>query len=364
MDSRPLYQKIAESIRQQILTGQLKAGDRLMPVRAMTQSWGCTPGTVQRAYNELAMLGLVVSRPGQGTYVADAPVVGGEAALRRAALVHRAEAFVLEARSSGHSLEEIEAATLEAMERWRVSANQPASHVEGVLRFVGSHDPGVAWLAAHFSKIAPGWELDLRFTGSLGGMIALAEDQADLAGSHLWDRETGAYNTPFVRCLLPGRRVALLTLAHRRLGLITAPGNPLAIYELKDLLRPGVRFVNRQAGSGTRVWLDAALQEMGIAARSLSGYADEKNTHSEVAAAVAADQADVGFGVQTAALAYGLDFIAQVRERYELIICADTMELEAVQRLAEWLSQPELSLALQNMGGYDTAETGELRWVS
>ena len=90
----------------------------------------------------------------------------------------------------------------------------------------------------------------MAFPGSLGGLIALAEGKADLAGSHLWDAESDAYNAPFVRRLLPGRRVALLTLARRRLGLIVPPGNPAGLAGVADLARPGVRIVNRGRGHG------------------------------------------------------------------------------------------------------------------
>jgi GntR family transcriptional regulator len=93
MEDIPLYQKIVESIRKQILIGQLQPGDRLPSVRQMTEEWDCTPGTVQRAYRELARQGLIVSRAGQGTHVIKAPHTEGNAALRRAHLVHRSRSF-------------------------------------------------------------------------------------------------------------------------------------------------------------------------------------------------------------------------------------------------------------------------------
>ena len=98
-----------------------------------------------------------------------------------------------------------------------LSQNQPPPVQAGSLQFMGSHDPALAWLAAHFSEIAPGYHFQLGFSGSLGGLIALSENAADVAGSHLWDKETNTYNEPFVRRLLPGRRVALITFAYRRL---------------------------------------------------------------------------------------------------------------------------------------------------
>ena len=161
--------------------------------------------------------------------------------------------------SAGYTIAETENGFRAALDRWRALSSPSASTGENVLRFAGSHDPAISLVAARFGELSPGWTLSLAYAGSLGGLIALAEGKADIAGSHLWDEESDTYNAPFVRRLLPGRRVALLTLAHRRLGLITPPGNPRRLSSLADLAQAGVRFINRQRGTGTRVWLDAQL---------------------------------------------------------------------------------------------------------
>ena len=201
MEETHLYRKIAEEIRQEILRGKLNPGDRLPSVRQMAAQWGCTVGTVQRAYQELALLGLVVSRAGQGTRVVSSARQVGDSALRWASLVHRSEAFLLEVLTAGYSPPEIDAAMRQAMERWQVIVQQPSPVQAYTLRFAGSHDPVLAWLGAHFPEIVPAFSLQLGFTGSLGGLIALAEGKADLAGCHLWDAESDSYNAPFVRRL-------------------------------------------------------------------------------------------------------------------------------------------------------------------
>jgi molybdate-binding protein/DNA-binding transcriptional regulator YhcF (GntR family) len=363
MDEPVLYKKIAETIRKEILTGELKPGDRLPSVRQMAEQWGCTVGTVQHAYQDLARQGLVTLRAGQGSRVVEELNLQGEIPLRRAALIHRAEEFLLESLTSGHSLEEVERALHHAMDRWR-SVEQEQRWVDpGSLRFSGSHDLALAWLAGHLPEAAGGANLELRFTGSLGGLIALAEGKADLAGSHLWDAETDTYNEPFVRRLLPGQRVALVTLAHRRNGLIVAAGNPFGIQGLKDLCLPGVRFVNRQAGSGTRVWLDAALRIAGMDGHQIQGYEAEKITHSAVAQAVAEDLADAGLGLEAAALSYSLDFVPLTRERYDLVIPQAVMELAAVRRFIQWLAESRTKEMIQNLGGYEVEETAAIRWI-
>lgn len=363
MDEPHLYQKIVASIRQDVLTGRLRPGERLPTLRQGATDWGCTIGTVQRAYAELSRQGLVVSRSAQGTHVVEKPPDQDETPMRRALLVHRAEAFLLDTLTAGYTPAEVESALRLALDQWRAISVLPQPAEEGVLRFAGSHDLALTWLAAHFPEIVPRFTLQLGFTGSLGGLIALQQGRADLAGCHLWDEATESYNAPFVRRLLPGQRVALLTLAYRRLGLILGSRNLLGIASLEDLVRPGLRFANRQPGSGTRVWLDAALRRLGIDASIIHGYEQQYLTHSEVARAVAEDQADAGLGLQTAALAFGLEFIPLVTEPYDLIIPAENLTLPGIQRLRSWLGSAQARQALSELGGYETDHTGELRWV-
>jgi molybdate-binding protein/DNA-binding transcriptional regulator YhcF (GntR family) len=363
MEETHLYRQVSEDIRRQILQGELKPGDRLPSVREMSALWGCTVGTIQRAYQELVHQGLVITHAGQGTRVVERVKGQQSTPLRRAALVHRAEAFLLEVLTSGYAPSEVEDAVRQALERWRVVSQEQTEPSGYSLRFAGSHDLVVAWLATHFAELVPGFTLVLSFSGSLGGLIALAEAKADLAGCHLWDEESEDYNIPFVRRLLPGERVALVTLAHRRIGLVTPPGNPANLHTLADLARPGLRFVNRQPGSGTRVWLDASLRKLGIDTQAIQGYSDEKMTHSDVARAVAEGQADVGLGLEAVVRTYGLGFEMLTQERYDFAIPAGNMQLPALQKLVKWLGTPEAKNTISQVGGYLVQETGQLRWV-
>jgi putative molybdopterin biosynthesis protein len=363
MEEIYLYRQIADSVRRQILHAELKPGDRLPPVREMVARWNCTIGTVQRAYHELARQGLVISHAGRGTQVVDSLPSQDETPLRRASLIHRAEAFLLEVLTAGYSPADVEEAVRQALDRWRVVSQATSTPLGEVLVFIGSHDLAVAWLATHFNEIAPGYSLQLNFSGSLGGLIALAEGKADLAGCHLWDEETDTYNLPFVRRLLPGQRVVLVTLARRQLGLIVPPGNPANVQELADLRRPGLRFVNRQPGSGTRVWLDAMLQRQGIQPAAIQGYCDEKMTHTEIANTVAEGLADVGLGLEGAARPYGLGFVPLTQEQYDLVIPAQHFDSPPLQALIKWISSPAARQAISSLAGYETSNTGEVVWL-
>jgi molybdate-binding protein/DNA-binding transcriptional regulator YhcF (GntR family) len=363
MEQSHLYQQIVESIRDDILSGAVKPGESLPPMRKMTDKWNCTTGTIMRAYQELAHQGLVISHVGKGTKVVDSLPEQNQSPLRKAMLFNRTEAFLLEIITAGYAPDEIEQSLRTALDRWKTFSSKQEEPPLNVLRFIGSHDPSLAVIAAQYHEANPDLTLNLSFSGSLGGLIALAEKNADIAGCHLWDEATDTYNEPFVRKLLPGQKVALLTLAHRRVGLIFAAGNPLGLNDLTDLAKPGIRFVNRQQGSGTRVWLDAQLHRVGIDSSNIAGYRDEKMTHSEVARAVSKGQADVGLGVETAALAFGLGFKLLTTERYDLVIPSDKWDLESVQALKQWLDTPQAKTEINNLGGYDTKETGTVRWV-
>lgn len=365
MEELFLYQKIVDYIKRQILIGDLKPGDRLPSVRNMAIKWNCTPGTIHQAYQKLAQQGLIVSRAGQGTRVVDnlQTTINAVAPLRRASLIHRAEAYLLEMVTAGYTLTEIEDALRQAMDRWRTVDQEPIPRPVNTVRFSGSHDLVITWLASHFSEISPGFQLNLEFSGSLGGLIALAENKADIAGSHLWDEESDTFNVPFVRRVLPGRRVALVTLAQRRLGFIIPAGNPRHIHELKDLTQPNLRFVNRQRGSGTRVWLDAELTKLGIKNSDISGYEEEMSTHSAIAQAIAEGKADVGIGLEAAARSFGLDFIFLRHDRYDIVIPESNFYQSPISAIIEWLSQGETHRLIDNFGGYDLDETGQIQWI-
>jgi len=350
-----LAKEISADIKQNILDGSLKAGDHLPSVREMAGRWQCAPGTVQRAYRDLAAQGFITTQIGQGTRIATHSTSDS---LRRATLVNQIEAYGLELQARGYNASELEEAMREVVVRWQARLDEQHEPPRRRLRFVGSHDPIVSLIDGRFPTIAPNYQLSVTFAGSLDGLLALARQKADIAGCHLWDAESNSYNEPFIHRLLPDQSVMLLTLSHRRLGLITPPGNPRQICSLPDLVRPGVRFINRQAGAGTRLWLEARCQQLGLNTALILGYEHTVYTHLQIAGAVAEGLADVGLGVEAAAQAYNLGFVPLTTERYDLVMTPDVWQLPGVQALVHWLNTTETHQAITALGGYDTTETG------
>jgi putative molybdopterin biosynthesis protein len=219
--------------------------------------------------------------------------------------------------------------------------------------FSGSHDLALEQLSRELEPHVNFLSLPV---GSLDGLVALRQGFCHVAGSHLLDKE-GDYNTPFVRHLLPDRNVYMVTLAYRQQGLILAQGNPKGIHQITDLVRQDINFINRQPGSGTRLWLDSHLGELGISSDHINGYSSNSFTHSQTASMIKSGQADVGIGLEAAARMNELFFVPLFKERFDLI-----MQQESIQLMAPLLDHLQTAVcrkAMAGLGGYDTAHTGE-----
>jgi molybdate-binding protein/DNA-binding transcriptional regulator YhcF (GntR family) len=367
----PLYRAIADEIVRRVAVGALAPGDRLPPVRAAAAEWGVNLNTVARAYAHLAARGIVETRPGAGTRIVAAPAEGvaDARAARLRALLGDAIGTAL---GLGYAPSEVEAAFAAQLARWRDARRRhaagaaptgPVADGAHTVRVAGSHDLSLELLAGRLRAGRARVDLRLAPSSSLGGLFALANGDCDLAGCHLLDADSGDYNAPFVRRVLPGEPVDLVTLAEREQGLLVAPGNPLGLRGVADLARPGVRFVNRQRGAGTRVLLDRLLAAAGVAPAAIEGYTHEEPTHLAVAGAVAAGTADAGLGIRAAARALGLDFVPVARERYELALRPATAERPAVRALFAALRSRAFIVAVRALSGYDTRETGRVRHV-
>jgi molybdate transport repressor ModE-like protein len=223
------------------------------------------------------------------------------------------------------------------------------------LRVAASHDLLLAELAAD-----PQLALDVSFKGSLESLGAYARGEAELAGFHVQAAD-GADPLAAYHGLLSRRRDQLIGFALREQGLIIARGNPKHLHGAADLARRGVRFVNRQRGSGTRLLIDQLLRDAAIDPASVRGYADEEFTHVAVAATIAAGRADAGIGVRAAAARFGLDFVPLEREHYWLVLPRRLLRDARVVRLLAALRGEALRRIARKLTGYDTAGAGELQ---
>jgi molybdopterin molybdotransferase/putative molybdopterin biosynthesis protein len=223
---------------------------------------------------------------------------------------------------------------------------------------IGSHDLVLDLAASALRAQDPQLTLASSNVGSLGGLVALRDGLCHIAGSHLLDPATGEYTLPYLDRILPGAEVAVVRLVHRDQGLIVADGNPLGLTGIKDLAGPGVRYINRQRGAGTRVLLDHELSRHGISPDAVDGYAREEPTHLAVAAAVAAGRGDAGLGIMAAARAFGLGFVPVTREPYDLVVTPEAMASPLLAPLWALLRSDRFQTAVTELGGYAADEMG------
>jgi molybdate-binding protein len=189
---------------------------------------------------------------------------------------------------------------------------------------------------------------------------ALVDGRAHVAGVHLRDQKSGEYNLASIRRALGRRRSIVVNFARWELGLATAPGNPLAIRGFADLGRPGLKIVNREDGSGARSVLDHALGEVGIHRERVAGYQFEVGGHLEVAAAIAAGQADVGVTIRLGADAYGLHFLPHQEERYDLVVVEHEAESTPIKAMLDALNSRRFAREISQLCAYDTAQMGQV----
>jgi len=238
----------------------------------------------------------------------------------------------------------------------------PLEDIEGTLVVLGSHDNTLDLLGTLLRRQDPRLRLSSGHVGSLGGLMALRQGRSHLGGSHLFDPETKTYNVPYIQRYLAGMPLKLINLAWRQQGLMVLPGNPQNIHTIADLTRPGVRFINRQRGAGTRVLLDYLLAEQGLEAGAIQGYEREEYTHMAVAVNVLSGTADAGLGILAAARALGLEFIPLLPERYDLVVPESTFNDPRFQTLLAVIRSAAFQDAAQALGGYDLHDCGKILW--
>jgi len=216
---------------------------------------------------------------------------------------------------------------------------------------IGSHDPLLDEVNDLLCKNTS-FTLSSTNVGSMSGLYAVRKGEAHLAGLHLLDEKTGEYNKSFVKKLIPEGGVKLISLVKRKQGLLVKKGNPKGIQNVSDLTKKGVRFVNRQKGSGTRILFDYLCSKEKVDTSQIYGYDTEVCTHASIAAMVASGTVDVGLGVCIASNMYDLDFIHINDENYDLLIPDHAMALPSVKALLEIIKSEEFKKRVEKLGGY------------
>lgn len=248
----------------------------------------------------------------------------------------------------------------EAGEQVEVRLLSREDRLKNTLVVIGSHDPLLDELANMMHMENPEVYMSSAHVGSMGGIMAIRRGEAHAAGCHLLDTETGEYNRAFIKKYFPMGGVKLLRCVGRQQGLMLQKGNPMKIEGFKDVANNGVRYVNRQKGSGTRILTDYLCKKEGIAPEKIYGYDREELTHTSVAAQIASGSADAGMGIYSAAKLYDLDFLPVCIEEYDLLIPDHAWDSPMVRQLISTLKSPAFREKIENMGGYTLDRPGEI----
>ncbi|MBN3907745.1 MAG: helix-turn-helix domain-containing protein [Nostoc sp. NMS1] len=223
---------------------------------------------------------------------------------------------------------------------------------------------GCAPVISLWARATERWHPQLRvqynFANSMAALHSLCRGEAHIAGMHLYDPETGEYNTPFVRDVLAGREAVLITLGVWEEGLLLKSGNPMGIRTVTDLVAGGATIVNREIGSGSRMLLEQTLQKEQIPFDAVQGFDNILKTHQDVAQAVVRGVADAGISTASVATAFGLGFIPLHRSRYDLVILKEYLEEAPVQQLLSTLGHRMVHSQFEILGGYDISKIGEV----
>jgi putative molybdopterin biosynthesis protein len=229
-----------------------------------------------------------------------------------------------------------------------------------VLTLFASHDDALSLLRG-FAVDRARLHLDVRFCGSVDAIAALNAGRCTLAGFHSSQQPgLGSVTQRTYQPLLQTGRHKLIGFAERSQGLMVAAGNPLRLASLADVARRRARFVNRGAGSGTRLLCEELLARDRLVRSDLAGSEREEPSHAAVAQAIASGSADAGLGIEAAARARGLEFVPLLQERYYLVCLKEALEEAPIASLRTVLQSEGWKQQLAALPGYAPWRSGEV----
>ncbi len=240
--------------------------------------------------------------------------------------------------------------------------NQLLPHGPPIIRVQASHGSPVSKLRELLSREA-NLGVDLRYVTNQSALVSLAHDECDLAGLHVPYGNLRKRSIAEAQDWLTPNVYRAISLVTREMGLMVKRGNPLGVVSVEQLLEPGVRFVNRDPDSGTRLLFDQLLGQQGLDVSRINGYGQLEFTHAAVAAYVASDMADVTFGVEAAARQFDLDFVRLVTEDYFFVCRKQLLELEPMKRILAVMRSNAFRDAISELPGYRCQDAGAIKSI-
>jgi molybdate-binding protein/DNA-binding XRE family transcriptional regulator len=220
--------------------------------------------------------------------------------------------------------------------------------------------PVLSLLARATERWHPQLRVHYHFAHSMAALRSLERGEVHIAGMHLYDPQTGEHNIPFVREAVRGKNAILITLGVWEEGLLVAPGNPMGIKTVSDLVEFGATIVTHEASSGSRMLLERKLQEERVSFHTLKGFDHVVHNHQDVALSIVSGIADAGISTASIAAAFNLGFIPLHQSRYDLVILKEYLEEAPVQQFLSILGHRLVRSQLELLGGYDISNIGQV----
>jgi putative molybdopterin biosynthesis protein len=239
-------------------------------------------------------------------------------------------------------------------------ARKKVDQIEGALLASGSNDPVLDLLLTAIKKNHPAFHIFSANTGSVNGLKALNTGLTDIAFSHLFDPQTGDYNTPYLKRYCPDHQPVVVNLFYRQIGFLITRSGADIFHGWESLANRKMRFVNRQNGSGVRMLLDDELNNRGISSGDIPGFDNEVYTHFEVGLSLISGEADVGIASAAVAKILDLKFQPLVSERFDMVLDKNTFFQPAVQSFIETLQSDPFKSRVEKMGNYDFKDAGRI----
>lgn len=243
-------------------------------------------------------------------------------------------------------------------------ASRKDSRAKKYILASGSNDPILDILLSNTKQSHPEIYIFTCNNGSTSGLQLLSDDLTDIAWCHFLDPQSNEHNIPYISSYFNGKDIAVVHLFYREQGFLVSPESPHQVKEFNHLTLPGVVFINRQGGSGTRIFLDYNLQKEGIDPSSIIGYENEVNTHFEIGLAILSGKAHVGIATIAVSKLFGLPFVPIMRESFNMVVTKATFFEKGVQAFIEILNSGDFRQKVKPLGNYDFSKSGNIIYSS
>jgi molybdate-binding protein len=205
--------------------------------------------------------------------------------------------------------------------------------------------------------------------GTMRGVERLQRGEVIAAAIHFHGAEASANaaedpNIAALRAIPSLHDAVLVGIARREQGLLVAPGNPKNLKSLSDVITSGAQMAMRQPGAGAQLLLEALLAKLGANVKSLRRREQPSLTGPDLAATVRAGRADCGIATRAAAKSAGLDFVPLLWESFDLLMRQRSFFRGPMQALIGFLREERLTRRAIDLGGYDTANAGRIRFAA